>query len=151
RGTIEANVLGGGLTIDPNDTVGVTNSGVLQASNGGILQLLNGPFINTLGTIRALNSSTVEVFGVAIVGGTLTNTATGEIQANGNSTLDGVNQRGQFEVLDNVTVTLANTISNSGTILLSGAANTSFLRPVNGTVLAGGGTITLGGTGNNVI
>src|SRR5204862_286363 len=64
------------LTIDPSAT-GVTNTGTLWASSGATLRLQNGTFTNTGGTISALNTSSVELTNVTIVGGTLSSAGSG--------------------------------------------------------------------------
>src|SRR5439155_12501850 len=119
------------------------------ASSGGRMQFSYGTISNMLGTIRALNGSTVEVFGATIVGGTLTNTAGGFLRASGNGgVLERLNQRGQFEVPDGTFVGLRGTITNSGTILLSASGGSADLHIAGGATLTGGGTINMGTNAN---
>jgi hypothetical protein len=141
-GTIDANVAGGLLVLDPTDTMVVTNTATLQASNGGRLQLLGGTFYNS-GTIRALDNSVVEFNVATVTGGTLTNAATGLLVATGVSTLSNVTQSGRFSVTNNVYVVLGGAITNRGVIALNSTFNEAWLRPVNNTRFLGGGTVEL--------
>ncbi|HUK83993.1 MAG TPA: thrombospondin type 3 repeat-containing protein [Verrucomicrobiae bacterium] len=148
-GTIDANQ-SVPLVLDPNVTF--VNNGMMQARIGGKLQLLLGVYSNALGTIRALNTTTVELSSATIVGGTLTNAAGALIRAIlANSILDHVNQHGQLELANNTTVTISGNRSNRVTIALNSTGNATELRIVDGTTLGGGGTITMGNNANNHI
>jgi ATP-dependent protease HslVU (ClpYQ) peptidase subunit len=141
-GTIDANQPGASLVVDPTDALIMTNTATMQASNGGRMQLLGGTFFNT-GIIRAQSNSTVELNVATIIGGTLTNTASGLLLATGHSTLSNVTQSGHLAVTNAVYVVLAGTITNRGVISVGSTVNESWLRPVNNTVLTGGGVIEL--------
>jgi hypothetical protein len=72
-GLIDANVPGLTLNLDPANSPGLTNQGVMQASNGGILFLNGaggGAFANS-GTIQALSGGSIEITGRLTSSGTL--------------------------------------------------------------------------------
>src|SRR5580693_9072878 len=78
-GTINANLAGGVLNLDPTGGVTSTNTGTLEATNGATLQMQGGTWTQTgAGTISAATGSTVALQdGVSITGGTLTTSGTG--------------------------------------------------------------------------
>src|SRR5207244_3857063 len=72
------------LTIDPTDSLGVTNTGTLEAASGGTLALTGGLFTNTGGLIVAAADGTVLVNNAATVsGGTVRAASGGTLQLNG--------------------------------------------------------------------
>src|SRR5215469_15284662 len=143
-GTIDANV-SNTLTINPNSS-GVTNTGTLEATSGGTL-ILDGTYTNTGGTIKAdgtTASSTVQLSGATINGGTLSTITTGGsniglIEASGTPTLNGVTlSSGSVYTLPNNTATLfTGTITNNGTIQVNSAGNVTDIQTA-----ASGGTTT---------
>ena len=148
QGTIDANVIGGTLTVKPIFNGNLTNTGTLEASNGGILDLENQgtAMNNTGGTIEALNGSTVIMGAGTYTGGTLTTAGTGAFHVLGggaNPFLNGVTNAGTYQILSAGSATLEGTINNTGTIqLLSQGGETDLF--VNGSVtLAGSGTVML--------
>jgi hypothetical protein len=139
------------LILDPS-TTGFINSGILQSTNGALLRLYDGVFTNTLGTIRALNASTVEVSSATIVGGLLTTEGSGAIRgAIGNSTLTSVQNTGKLLLPNGANFVLLGTITNAGTFELNGGGSASDLIVSNTVKLIGGGTITFGNSVNNRI
>ncbi|MEM8875513.1 MAG: hypothetical protein AAGD32_14800 [Planctomycetota bacterium] len=77
-GTVEANVGGASLTIDPAETT--TNTGTFRASSGGTLQLAIGEHDNTDGTYEALAGSTLETTSATAV---VTNLGAGNVLVGG--------------------------------------------------------------------
>ena len=166
RGTIDANLSGGTLTVDPSGT-GVVNTGTMRASNGGVLRLQGGAFDNTSGTVRAqagskvqLDSATVsngtvdvaaggtlELDTSTISGGNLANAGTGTIKTtSGVSTVGAIMTNapgGQVQVANNTSLQLQSTgvFNNDGTMALNSAGNLTNL-------IVAGGSVTLNGTGS---
>jgi hypothetical protein len=156
RGTINANVSGGTLVVQPSST-GLTNSGTMEATNGGMLQISSGfantPFNNSGGTIEASNGSTVRLSGAIWTGGKLTTSGTGVFQvfAGNSTTLDNLTNAGNFQVLSAGTLTLGGTINNTGTISLNSTGSGTDLL-INGAVtLKGGGTLAMLNNQDNFI
>ncbi len=150
RGTISANQPTA-LVINPSSMTVVINSGILQSTNGALLRLYDGVFTNTLGTIRALTTSTVEVDQASIVGGLLTSEGSGAIRAavGTSGTLASIHNTGQLLLPNGANFVLIGTITNEGTFQLESSGSGSDLI-VGGTVtLTGGGTITFGNHVNN--
>ena len=146
-GVIEANVSGLILRIDPNAELGLTNTGMMQASNGGLLLLTGnggGGFNNTGGVITAQTGSQVQLtLGAAITGGTLATVGTGEIHNLGSASLTDLTNSGSFVGNNNTTTTLSGTITNSGSILMASIGNFTDLALNGDVTLTGGGVVTL--------
>ncbi|HVI08496.1 MAG TPA: hypothetical protein VND65_09405 [Candidatus Binatia bacterium] len=158
KGSIDANgqVTTGALTVQPGSGA-MANSGTLEATNQGTL-ILEGTYNNTGGTIEALGesggtgTSTVELTaGTVINGGTLTTTtagsSSGQIEATGAVTLNGVTNLGAYAVNSGTTTTLEGAITNSGSITLS----SSTLSIANNVSLNGKGTVVLSNSSANFI
>ena len=152
QGTITA-LYGNALTLDPLGSF--TNTGTIQATTGGLLRLGSGQFTNTGGTITAATGSEIEVLSsTTITGGTLSSTGTGFFESRSSATLDGVTLSSgtTFKVPNVTNLTLANTISNAGTINLQSAGNsTDLIIGAANTTLSGGGVIELSNNVNNRI
>jgi hypothetical protein len=150
-GTIDANQ-SLPLYVELGSSIGIgINNSIMQASGGGYLGLYNcHSFDNTLGTIRALNTTTVELNNVYITGGVLTNAIGAMIRATGNALLIDITKFGILEVQSSANY-ISGSITNVGTISLVNtiAANSLYYEP--GTALRGGGTISVGTNGNNVL
>jgi hypothetical protein len=148
-GTINANVSGGAIIVDPG--AASTNTGMLEASNGGALNLAFSSWTNTGGTIEAQAGSTVLLNnGVTVTGGKLTTSGTGIILGDG-ATLVGVTNAGNFQIQDGQTTNISGTITNTGTINLSSTGNVTTLFLSGNATLTGTGTVVLGGRGSNRI
>jgi hypothetical protein len=150
RGTINANVLNGTLTIDPSAS-NALNSGTLTASNGGILRLAGGNFDNTGGMITPGSGSRVELDSAAIQGGTLGGTTIRNIASSSLSNLTILSGL-TVEVPNASNLTLFGTIANSGTIQLQSVGNnTDLIIGTGGVTLNGNGLIELSNNGANRI
>jgi fibronectin-binding autotransporter adhesin len=150
-GTINANVSGETLTIQPDTCSGCssTNTGTLEATGGGTLELYNGTWTNTGGKISAATGSAVNLEdNVTINGGTLTTTGTGIIYGVGgyNVFLNGVTNSGAYELLNNNATEISGTITNTGTITLQGNGATTELYLSGNATLTGAGTVVLSST-----
>lgn len=172
-GTINANG-SAGMTIQPNG--GTTNTGTIEATAGATLALTNTTVANTGGTISA-NASILQVTNSTINGGaitlagasdlqldsgtihsgsTVTNSATGTIEAIGftTNTLGGtvVNPSGGLLKIDNGAV--LNLESGSyptlGAVQMNSTGNTTEL-VLNGAVTLSGGSMTLSNNAANYI
>ncbi len=154
-GTINANAGAGQNVLYIQTSGGTTNTGTLEATNGSTLSLLGGTFNNTGGTIRAVASGAVVNLqsGVAITGGTLTDSGGGVIETvNADSaSLNGVTSTGTLSVHDNSTLLLQGTISNNGTLQINSAGNLTNLETSGNVTLTGTGTVRMGNQPNNII
>jgi fibronectin-binding autotransporter adhesin len=155
QGTINANVSGGTLTIEPyNGTVGTTtNTGTMEASNGGIL-LIEDAVTNTGGVILATGTgSQVTLYGATIIGGTLTSSSGGAFYAQNDPLLNGVtiSTGSSIDIQSGQTLTLEGTITNKGTINVESTSYGSTLYIDGNVTLTAPGKVILGITGPNYI
>lgn len=141
NGTINADVSGGVLTINPTGTI--INHGVIAVSNGGQIVLpSNITLDNSSGSLTVQDSaSTITQNAITIVGGTINSTAGGRFNTNGSdsNSLSGVTVNG---VLD-LTGAGRERISNGLTL----ASSTSRVDIGGGGILSFFDNQTLGGTG----
>ncbi len=155
-GFIQANVLGGTLTLDPGlQGPEFTNTGTLQATNGGELLLSGsggGRFLNAGGTIEAQTDSLVRLATNAnLVGGNLQTTGSGRfvIGPTSSGILENLTTSGLFDVENSSDLELVGSVTNSGTIDVNSTGNATDIR-IEGLVnLDGGGTVRLGGATNS--
>ena len=135
EGTIDANIDGKTLFVDPN-ALGVQNNGVMQASNGGILRLNAGDFDGSGGGImRAVDGGRLQLgTNARIVDSTFTGPATGTI-----------------EVANDFDPILAGIITNNTQVIMNSLGNFTDLRIDDTATLQGNGRLTLGGHVNNRI
>src|SRR5580700_1465284 len=150
-GTINANLAGGTLNLDPIGSVGSTNTGTIEATNGATLQMQGGTWTQTgAGTISAATGSTVALqSGVSITGGTLTTAGTGLFAQNNGGTvsLSNLTNNGNYQIqISGGQTNLSGTITNNGTIsLLANAYGAQgILNLTANTTLAGSGTVVIG-------
>jgi fibronectin-binding autotransporter adhesin len=150
-GTINANLAGGVLNLDPTGSVTSTNTGTLEATNGATLQMQGGTWTQTgAGTISAATGSTVALqSGVSITGGTLTTAGTGLFAQNNGGTvsLSNLTNNGNYQIqISGGQTNLSGTITNNGTIsLLANAYGAQgILNLTANTTLAGSGTVVIG-------
>jgi hypothetical protein len=156
HGTINANVSGDGMQINPG--AASTNTKLLEATNGGTLYLDGGSWTNTGGTITAATGSTVGLYnGVSITGGTLSTSGTGVVEslASAGVSLSNLTNAGTFNLLNNSITTISGTITNNGTINMQSTGNNTFLSVTSSgsesATLTGTGTLILGTSGPNYI
>jgi len=152
-GTINANVSGAGLVLQPGGAS--TNNGTLEASNGGVLYLDGSSWTQTGGTITAQTGSTVVLYSnVSITGGTLNTVGTGVVEEAGggyNVFLSNLTNAGTYNILNGSTTTISGTITNNGTINIDSGGSATQLYLGGNTTLAGTGTVVLGNGGPNYI
>jgi len=159
QGTINANVSGNTLTLNPS---GFTNQGMLEATSGGILALNASTIANRTGTIEVngATSSVQFVNGVTIQGGTLAGLNNGVLSVPGGNSmgLDGsslgpLTIAGTYAVSNNSSASLVGTINNTGAMQVNAGGNNTFLTIAGPVSLTGGGTVTLtkGGNGSAAI
>lgn len=151
-GVIDANLNGAQLTIDALPA-GKTlyNSGRLRASGGGRMRIQVsgagtpvGVIQNAGGTIEALDGSVMDLYGVDVRNGTLSSAGSGRIEVTGrNVAVRTVTIEGLVKVNDGQQLTLADSITNNGTIRLDAATGNTEL------FLTGSGSddFTIGGDG----
>jgi|HubBroStandDraft_1064217.scaffolds.fasta_scaffold00057_21 fibronectin-binding autotransporter adhesin len=153
-GTINANISGQTLTVNPDTCTGCTNTntGTLEATGGGTLTLANGTWTQTgAGKITAGTGSTVFLTDdVSITGGTLSTSGSGVIYnaANTNVFLTNVTNTGNYTLQNNTATEINGTLTNTGTITLDAAGNTTELYLTGNTTLSGSGTVVMTSTNN---
>ncbi len=130
------------LTIQTSN--GTTNTGTLEASAGGNLILDADTYTNTGGTILASGAgSVVTLLNPTVNGGTLNTASGGLIQASGDPELNGVTNKGTYQLPNNNDTILAGTITNNGAIQLNSVGNLTEIQASGAVTLTGGGTVTL--------
>ena len=150
-GNIDIDVTGGsggvgaGNGVGTNLASGLLNNGTIRASNGSTLNFGGGLYENAAGgIIQALAGSVVNLGSDArILGGTLSSTGTGVINAQGVSQyLTAVTlAAGSNLAVVNDNLYLNTTLTNNGTVTVSN----------NGSLINETGTLTFGGTGTIVL
>ena len=145
---IDADFAAQEMTIDPHNTLGIVNQGIMQASGGGLLHFEDNTVINNSGGLIEAGSGSEVTFatGYDISGGTLRQVGTGVFDLFGSGSLENI-------FLDGPTVTvpqqgilfLAGTIQNGGEIVIveSSGGGATQLVIADAATLVGGGTITL--------
>ena len=145
KGTIDANVSGGVLTV--NNGGGLTNTGLLEATNGGTLAFGGVSVTNTGGNLTASGTgSVVSLFNTSVTGGTLNTSGGGVIESGGTTTLNGVtlSSGSTYTASNNATTAVSGTLTNNGTIQINGGNGANGFFALNAaTTLSGGGTVTL--------
>jgi hypothetical protein len=153
-GTINANLSGQNLNVNPDTcaTCTNTNTGTLEATGGGTLTLTNGTWTQTgAGKITAGTGSTVLLgSNVSITGGTLSTAGTGVIYdaANNDIFLTNVTNTGNFTLQNNTATEINGTLTNTGTITLDAGGNTTELYLTGNTTLSGAGTVVMTSSNN---
>lgn len=155
-GKIDANIAARTLTIDAAG--GATNQGMMQASAGGTLQFNDSNINNAGGSINALTGSTVELMRSNISGGILSGagefkilSASSNFSSLSDLTFSGT-LTGTTTSSSGFDLGIAGTINNTGSIVMTHGINTGsndIEVQASGATIDGGGTITLGGTGNS--
>ena len=156
-GTIDASENGKTINMDLAGAAN-SNQGQMQASNGGTLNI-NGTILdNTGGTIDAKDGSTVRLSGsTSITNGTVTSSGSGTVRVNqsGNSLFTDVANTGNVVVENNADLDVANSLNNSGSVVLESNSSSADLELQGaGATLSGGGTVTmtsLGGARSRVL
>ena len=151
EGLLDATPEGGTSTLTLNGGL-VTNTSTMEASAGGVL-LINTTVNNSSGNITTADAtSTVEIDGATVEGGTVNNTvAGGTFETVAGSTLDGVTHGAltistgsSVTATNNTTTNLLGTINNKGTLeQIGGNGQNGFLDIAGAVTLTGGGTLTL--------
>ncbi len=155
-GTLEST--NGGTLLLYNNSLNNDHGKIQAVGAGSVVQLQYGTIQNSGGAIEASGGGSVQLFnGVTVQGGTLT-TDSGhgsmfETVAGNYATLDGstagtLTNAGPFVVVDDSTLYVNGTINNTGSITLKGDGDNTYLQLAGNTTLEGGGTVTLGDSGN---
>ena len=149
QGTIDANQ---STPLYIQTSSGTTNTGTLEATAGGNLILDGDTYTNAGGTILASGTGSVATLENATInGGTLNTASGGLIQASGNPTLNGVTNKGTYQLNNSQSTTIEGTITNNGAIQLNGTSNNTNLILGSNVTLTGSGTVTLDVSSNNRI
>ncbi len=156
---VQANVSGAVLSIDPRNRdgeslPGFTNRGLLRARDGGVLQINGfggGWFDSTSGTVLAMDGSTVQfVNSVSLGYGSLATEGTGvlEVPASQIAYWTDLTHSGRTVVENNAYLRSSGTITNTGTITLNAAGNSTRLQMHAPTTLTGSGRLVMSGSQN---
>jgi fibronectin-binding autotransporter adhesin len=148
-----------GITIDPDSSGGITNTGVLEASVGSTLTLSGGSTVaNSSGAVILADGGVVVLANIVVNGGNLTTSASGVIQtAENNGSGPTITN---LQIAAGTTVYVPNsdvltlgsgTITDNGTITLGGSGNDTSLIIAGNTILAGLGTVTMSNNASNAI
>jgi hypothetical protein len=143
------------------DNITVANRGILEATATGGLHLFLAGIDNTGnnngGRIKAVGAGhNVYLDGVGITGGTLSASGGGLIETTGNGALfDGshagapvtITKGSTVEITNGTPLSLAGTITNSGTLNLNSTTTLTDLVPSGAVILQGGGTVVLSDAG----
>jgi hypothetical protein len=133
---------------------GITNTGTLEATNGGTLVIYSGNSVNNKGgIIQAVGAgSIVALQDVGILGGTLTTSGGGVIEARGGPVLKSLTNSGTYTISDNSDTFLVGPITQTGagTINVSSTGDVTILG-IEGNVTLKGGMVILSNNPNNVI
>jgi hypothetical protein len=133
-GVIDANNPGKAMYIDPVNGVGMTNTGLMEATNGGILQLSGnggGAFNNTGGVILSNGTASLVQFvsNASVSGGTLTSANGGQFSFPAGTTttlnqvalqIDTLNVAGGLVLTSNDTVGATSIVSS---LVIAGGTN----------------------------
>ena len=142
------------LTIDPN-ALGFTNQGTMQATGAGGFVFNAGTFTNTDQTIEVLTGSKLDLTGgVTVVGGTLSTTGTGVINAKGSSTdleLNNVTIASTVNQGDGFDAEINGGLTNNGTWNMNSVGSLTDLTFAGGITLGGTGEVVMGNHFNNRI
>ena len=158
NGTIEANVLGQVLSLDPNAGDNFTNNANLRATGGGILSLTGsgtGVFNNSAaGIIEAVGAgSEVQLItSASVTGGTVRGVGGGLVRVNSsqNAFFTDVTFEGAVQSDDNSDFGIAGTITNNAVITMVSNGSNSDVEIQGDTNVNGTGRIVLSATtGNN--
>ncbi len=150
---------GESMTIDPANAGGNTaafrNDGTVRAMNGGVITLTGNGFgeFQGSGIYEALAASRIDLTSAAILRNTTLSTSGDglvRILAGENVSWDGVTSTGNVLREDNGTLTLFNSLENSGDIQVVGGGTATRIDVSGAVGLTGGGTIALSGTGAGI-
>jgi hypothetical protein len=145
HGSISGNTEGGTLVI--NDSM-LTNESTAEAINGATLRLKSTEVVQaSTGILQAVGGGSVLEFQDTVIrGGTVQSTGGGVITMDGSILLDGVTKNGSLDLI-NKRISILNTLTNNGTILLQKEGINIGERPGIscglGSTLLGSGTIVL--------
>lgn len=133
---------------------GVTNEGLFEANSNATMGLSGGILENNGGTIQAQTGSTVDLTTATVRGGLLRTFGTGQFTINNatiDSTVNATTLDGDFNVLNNRSLTAIGDLINQQNINLNSTSLSASLR-IDGEVnLSGGGTVNMNNDAGNRI
>ncbi|MGN6367151.1 MAG: beta strand repeat-containing protein [Phycisphaerae bacterium] len=147
-GTINANVPGQALLVDPAANKGeFVNNGLMEATNGGTLLLSgsnSGRFDNTAGTINATGAGSLVQLatGAAVTGGSI-NAGSGASIEFSSASLANVILSGNSTVDNGTTLFLTGTLTNNGNLLVNSTSTYADLAITGNVTIDGNGTVTM--------
>jgi hypothetical protein len=154
QGIVQAGA-GESLLLDPrNNGAGVisfNNQNVVRAVGGGVITLTGSGFgeFGGAGVYQASDLSRIDLITEVIVRNTtFTTGGTGVIRtvSGSNATLDDVTINGNFERSDNGALNIVSSLTNVGTMTITGSGNATRLRSSGNATIGGGGSIVLAGS-----
>jgi len=150
RGIIDADLPPNGsagsgqITINPSNTVPMTNTGTLRASGGGTLVLRDADYANASGTIEAGAGSLVAMESAAMIHGGSIRGSGGSVEVRADVTFDGTTDPLELDAPTAVNtlgrLRLTGSVTNRGTLTVNGSGQVQIDGPV---TLDGGGEIKL--------
>jgi hypothetical protein len=143
EGTIVADV--GSTTLHINGSG--TNNGFIGADTGATLSISSATITQSTGSISAAGG-TISLSSATIVGGTLNSSSGGGFFSQGTGTLSSLTNDASITILNGTTLNIASTITDNGTILVSGTNGNPTSLTVNGGTVSGTGFFTLDDNGN---
>jgi hypothetical protein len=152
QGRIEASMVNDGLIRSDVSEIRMTsgdkvNNATMEAIGGSVIEF-NGVNISQggAGVIQSDGvGSLIELLSSTIVGGTLRTLNGADVSIVNSSTLDSVSFSGDLDVQNAVTLSIANALTNNGTMTVNPTGN------VSATQIVFNDTMTLGGTGEIVL
>jgi hypothetical protein len=131
----------------------VTNAGRIEVASAGQLVVFGTTIANNGGTISVAAGSKMSLEGGDVMGGVLTTTGTGIIEATGAvSHLNGLTNKGRVLVYSGTTLSVAGFIIGTGQIILPAATNNTEIQVApSGVTFSGRGVIELGDSANDLV
>jgi hypothetical protein len=132
-------------------TAGVTNNNVLRADGGTLVLQNTNVTQGALGSLDAINGSTVQLSTASVTGGSFTSSSGGAIAtaAGTTSSLSAVTNAGTLNVVNNSFVNLDGNLVNNGTVNMQSLGNATDLIITGARTISGSGVINLSNTSSN--
>ncbi|HYF15201.1 MAG TPA: hypothetical protein VD971_09045 [Phycisphaerales bacterium] len=151
-GTFVTAPAGATLSIQPNG-LGVINNGTVRTEPGGLINVY-GAWDNTAGQFIAADTTTIDMYGAAVTGGTLGAGGSGIYRPFGSTNLIGVTANAPIAIGTNHRLNLTNSLANNAALTIDhnpGNGGTTDLAVLTPIVIAGTGSIQMSDSSSNRI